>query len=557
MQADELEYANLVKIIQPYIAKGRPISIAFLNWFLEHIYRLEQVAAEDTICDKNNDRGIDGIYVDDNQQEIHVFQAKTKQNGTVGDKDLREFSGTLNQIRTIDALDAFLSGKVDSEVKDKITKLGIRNLLQKYYTVRGIFVTNAPIDANGHDFLKSDPSIIAYDRGAIAKNYVDLNVEGGIKQTYTFTIDGDPLTFQAGALAKVLVLFADGKELAAIPGIADGNLFELNVRLPLGNTKVNKAIRDSIDNQQQHVKFPLFHNGITVLAEKVAAKEGAVTIENFVVVNGAQSLKQFYNNQQKISGDLKVLTRIIEIGNNTALAREISINSNNQNGIKPRDLRSNDAVQVRLQAEFEQHAAENFSFDVKRGDEGTGNIISNEYAGKLLLAFDLDEPWSCHQTYKVFDEKYADIFARPEVTALRIIFLARVMQFIEAHLETIKNVAFARYGLTKYMLLTTVKRIFSSDPLGKKVRQRPDIIFEKNCRDCVLTVIDDLLKSIVIDLNHEIEQGAMSDYKSDLKSRASVEKLVSDLLRSYEKDKARGKVDSIETRLKACGLELQ
>ena len=70
-----------------------------LNIFIASI----KVAAEDAICDKSNDRGIDGIYVDENQLEIHVLQSKTKQNGTIGDKDLREFSGTLNQLRTPDA----------------------------------------------------------------------------------------------------------------------------------------------------------------------------------------------------------------------------------------------------------------------------------------------------------------------------------------------------------------------------------------------------------------------------------------------------------------------
>jgi hypothetical protein len=222
MNDSDLEYAKMAQIVKPYTDKGRPISIAFLNWFLEHIYRLDQVAAEDTICDKSNDRGIDGIYVDENQLEIHVLQSKTKQNGTIGDKDLREFSGTLNQLRTTDSLDAFVSGKVDPEIKDKIQKLGLRGLLEKGFSLRGIFVTNVPIDANGLDVIKADPSIIPYDRAAIAKSYVDLNVEGGVKQKYTFAIDGSPLTFQAGTLAKVLVLFADGRELAAMPGIADG-----------------------------------------------------------------------------------------------------------------------------------------------------------------------------------------------------------------------------------------------------------------------------------------------------------------------------------------------
>jgi hypothetical protein len=555
MQEADLEFAKMAALIKPYTDKGRPISIAFLNWFLENIYRLEQVDAEDVICDRNNDRGIDGIYIDDNQLEIHVFQSKTKQNGTIGDKDLREFSGTLNQLRTKDAIDKFLAGKVDAEIKDKLQKLDVRGLLDKQYVLRGVFVTNVPIDANGRDVIKTDGSLIGYDRAAIASSYVDLNIEAGIKQKYKFSIDGSPLSFQAGTLARVVVLFADGKELARMPGIPDGSLFELNVRQPLGNTKVNKAIRDSIESQAQHVKFPLFHNGITALAEKISVEEGAVTVENFLVVNGAQSLKQFQARDRKISTDLKVLTRIIEIGGNTDLAKEISINSNNQNGIKPRDLRSNDAVQVRLQAEFDKLAYDGYSFDVKRGEEGTGaTIISNEYAGKLLLAFDLSEPWSCHQSYKLFDEKYADIFARREVNAGRIIFLAKLMDLVEAHLPRIKNASFARYGLTKYLLLATVKKFLEADPVGKKVCQTPDVVFKDKRMECVLGLINDLLTSIVIDVNHELEQGALSDYKSDLKSKNSVERIINELLRSYEKDKARGKADAIGARLGACGI---
>jgi hypothetical protein len=73
--------------------------------------------------------------------------------------------------------------------------------------------------------------------------------------------------------------------------------------------------------------------------------------------------------------------------------------------------------------------------------------------------------------------------------------------------------------------------------------------------NCVLKTIDDLLCSVIIDLNHEIDHGALSDYKSDLKSRNSVAKLISELLRSYEKDKVRGKADAIEARLQACGIK--
>nr|WMC97246.1 AIPR family protein [Aminobacter aminovorans] len=551
MKAQDLEYVELLKIVKQYIDKGRPVSIAFLNWFLEHIYRLEQVTAEDAICDKNNDRGIDGIYVNDEKGEVHIFQSKTKQKGTIGDKDIREFSGTINQIRTPDALKQFLDGKVDNEIKDKISGANIPDLLAKGYKIKGVFVTNVPLDANGKDALSNDPDLIGYDSDAIVRSYVDLNVEGGIKSKYEFESDGEPLLHQAGP-TKVVVCFAAGAQLANMPGIDDGSLFELNVRLPLGSTKVNKAIRESIENNQQHRKFALFHNGVTILAENVETVGETITLTNFVVVNGAQSLKQFHSAAGKITDDLRVLTRIIEIGGDAELAREISINSNNQNGIKARDLRSNDILQIRLQSEFGKLGYEGFQFDVKRGDEGTGNVISNEYAGKLLLAFDLEEPWSCHQTYKVFDEKYADIFGRPGVNAQRIIFLHKVMELIEARLPEIENVPFAHYGLTQYALLAAVKRLLNQETLGQSVCQRPEDLFDKGNLNCVLGVIDDLLKSIIIDTNHEVRSGQLLDYKSDLKSRTSVTKLLDELVRSYQKDKARGKVDDLQKRLTDC-----
>ena len=553
MKPEDLEYVELVKTLKPYLDKGRPVGIAFLNWFLEHIYRLEQVAAEDAICDKSNDRGIDGIYVDNERDEVHIFQTKTKQKGTIGDKDIREFSGTINQLRTTEALAQFLAGKVDQEVKDKIISANVPELIEKGFEVRGVFATNVALDANGHDALASDPALIAFDSEAIANAFVDLEVHGGVKTTYEFRSDGDPLIHQAGE-DKVVVFFAEGSELAAMPGIEDGTLFELNVRLPLGSTKVNRAIRESLQDKPQHRKFALFHNGVTILAEQVAIDGERIAISNFVVVNGAQSLKQFHNSAGQITGDLKILSRIIEIGGNQDLAKEISINSNNQNGIKARDLRSNDILQIRIKSEFEVLNFEGLQFDVKRGEESGDNVISNEYAGKLLLAFDLDEPWSCHQTYKVFDEKYAEIFGRPGVTAQRVIFLHKVMGLIEAKLPKIESAPFAHYGLTSYMLLAAIKRLLQQEDSGTLVCQRPEDLFPRGNLECVLDVIDGLLDSIIIDVNHEVRSGQMGDYKSDLKSRASVTKLLDELVRSYQKDKARGKVDDLGARLANCGV---
>lgn len=88
MKPAELDYRNLQEILRLYSAKGRSESASFLNWFLENIYRLDETDADDAICDRPNDKGIDGLHVDHVNFEIHVFQGKVIQNPrrTLGDR---------------------------------------------------------------------------------------------------------------------------------------------------------------------------------------------------------------------------------------------------------------------------------------------------------------------------------------------------------------------------------------------------------------------------------------------------------------------------------------
>ena len=128
------------------------------------------------------------------------------------------------------------------------------------------------------------------------------------------------------------------------------------------------------------------------------------------------------------------------------------------------------------------------------------------------------------------------------------------MELIEEHKQQITNLPFAHYGLTGYVILTAIRRLLEQDSIGKKLCQNPKIVFDIDALPCVLAVVEDLLKSTVIDINHELKDGQMADYKSELKSRSNVEKLLNDLIRSYQKDKSRGKVEDIGQRLGACNL---
>jgi hypothetical protein len=65
---------------------------------LENVYRLDEVEARDAVCDNTLDKGVDGIYVDHNDQEVHFLQGKIRQatNGTIGDVGPKTLSRRFN-----------------------------------------------------------------------------------------------------------------------------------------------------------------------------------------------------------------------------------------------------------------------------------------------------------------------------------------------------------------------------------------------------------------------------------------------------------------------------
>lgn len=119
MQTENLSYDGVKKLVEPYAHKGRSESASFLNWFLENVYRLGDVEADDAICDEHNDKGIDGIFVDNTAQEVHFFQSKiTQKNGrTIGDADLKAFIGALDQFRSADSIEKLLDGNANEDLK--------------------------------------------------------------------------------------------------------------------------------------------------------------------------------------------------------------------------------------------------------------------------------------------------------------------------------------------------------------------------------------------------------------------------------------------------------
>ena len=132
---------------------GRGESAAFLIWFLENFFRLETQDAIDSVCDQTNDKGIDGIYVDDDEEIVYLFQSKFSPNNNQhqGDNDIRNFIGAREWFENEDSVNSLLSSTASKDLKSlvKMSKISEKTL----YKIVSVFVTNKVFNSHAKEYI--------------------------------------------------------------------------------------------------------------------------------------------------------------------------------------------------------------------------------------------------------------------------------------------------------------------------------------------------------------------------------------------------------------------
>ena len=207
------------------------------------------------------------------------------------------------------------------------------------------------------------------------------------------------------------------KDCIRFPGIKDGTLFQKNVRQSLGlNNRVNKGIKASIYGMG-HRDFFLYHNGITAICNSLSISEGILTVKGFSVVNGCQSLNTILSCSEKVKelDDAFVMIRFYEIPERKR-ADQISISTNSQSAVKPRDLRSNDRRVLALKRSYEEKYPQGY-FITKRGEEAPANkentlVVDLLELGKYMIAWHSQRPNISYSENKIFDKHFEQLFSR-------------------------------------------------------------------------------------------------------------------------------------------------
>lgn len=128
-------------------------------------------------------------------------------------------------------------------------------------------------------------------------------------------------------------------------------LFDMNVRQEIKSSKVNRAIVESLARAHGQKLFHHLNNGLLVVCNnyKLPKKDGdSITIHEPQVINGCQTVSSLWrayvdlppDGQEEMRSQVKVQVKVIQQAAQD-LVDEVVITTNNQNPMKPRNLKSN------------------------------------------------------------------------------------------------------------------------------------------------------------------------------------------------------------------------
>jgi hypothetical protein len=554
--SDTADFKALENYADEFKAKGRTPSAALLIWFLRTIFRLDDVDAEDAVCDRKHDEGVDALFVNDQRREIVLFQSKRRERlpATLGDTDLKKFVGSLAHFRSKSAVKHLAATTPNDELKRLLEKESVADKIAAGYKPRPIFVTNVAADQNALKYLpqatRAKCDIDLWDLTRLGPVLKQLSRDWFIEQQVKLNIEKSRC-FILGSKKEPKIIYAAimARELAKLPGIDDLRLFAQNVRLGLGNTRVNTEIVESLRNKNEHANFITFHNGLTIVSKDLSISDNAISLKKFSVCNGCQSLLSIWENRDKLTDNLEILVRIVRIGDDRRLPELIAYRTNNQNSISLRDLSSNDRAQVFLQNTFGKLFGKFSKYTIKRGEKVSGNEITNEQAGRLLLALFVGEPWSAHQKYRIFGDLENQIFSY-DIAAPHIRLAQLVGDSAGRAIPNIKYQRVAKYGLTFFIVVYLIGQIVKESTDGKSLFIDPLKYLSTNAADnaaegVIISLFDEISRFVITELNYFIKTNGKDayDYKTAFKSQQDVQGIRDEIQKAFEKDISRGRIE--------------
>lgn len=434
-------------------------SDAFLYVAIESILDLPLNEVENCIVDGAQDRGVDGVYIEEEDTEgaseaiIHLFQFKYT---SKPEKIHNNFPGSeIDKLLTI--LTDILSAKPGLQYEVNPALWSKIQDIQEVFTRRSlpqivIYFCGNMKSLTQHDEARVRRSLCEYPNIQIEHFTLERLVED-IAVRQKKKIDGqirfiDKQYFErSSGDVKAVIGIVSALDLVHLlkdkdnPERIEESLFEDNIRIYQGSKKntVNQAILKTAQDGENNHEFFYLNNGITMTCDKISyspIRHPLVDLKNVQIVNGSQTSHALFEAHASMEDknaldEVLILVRIYETGKSDIVSR-IVLTTNSQTVINSRDLKSNDTIQKKLGAEL---LDKGYFYESKRNahhGQSQEKRLDAQVVGQILMSFYLGRP---HQVKfkrrEIFGQYYSEVFDENRVNADNVLIPVKIFQMTE------------------------------------------------------------------------------------------------------------------------------
>lgn len=396
---------------------------------------------ESTFVDGRSDGGIDliGINDDEDNQQKSLVLIQSKYGENIDNEDIKNAFSKM--IRTIQAFKIKKTASFNDRLKkiytDKYDEIKDDNTFSIELVV---FLGKSKIDTlKIKKFLDKNKELENYDCNIYNKDEISQQIkifeepkryvnEGKVK---IFNEDGKLQRNKNGLMANISAnslkdLFNQYK---------NEGLFEQNFRYYIKAKKIDKQIKETLNNKISRKNFWFLNNGIIIGCKDFRIDGNNIKLEKFSIINGCQTTTLIGEDTSDYEGkDFAIHCKFVKppdsIDDFKGTQKEkaehyeerfddfiskIAEASNSQKPIKDRDLKANAPEQRKLKKQLQEKG---IHLEIKRGEKIPSKLekyqkLKNDLYGQLFLAFVLQQPGTARNSKaKVFSSKetYESIF---------------------------------------------------------------------------------------------------------------------------------------------------
>ncbi|RXG87345.1 AIPR family protein [Bradyrhizobium zhanjiangense] len=339
--------------------------MAFENWCFNLLSERYPAADNDpSLCIiRGDDAGIDIFFESKETDEIYIVQCKHPKiagSDPIPEGEVKSFFSNYKLL----ADRTYLSHRKTTNPKLEELANEFEYWLKQRYLIHFILIssgestdkTEALVEKFSNDNQNQNVKFDVWDITGLRDEFVSVkSIEEKYPDTIRLTLAENHFMQPDGTLNN-LTFAIRGSALKQIAMDHKDSLFNWNIRRFLGrkgevNTGLNKTLLEEPEN------FYYFNNGISALCEDFDfdPKTGKLVVQKLQIVNGAQTvgaLKHALVDKLKDTLVLVKLTAVKHASREKGIAASLIKTNNTQNTLRVPDFRSNDPIQLWLEAKF-------------------------------------------------------------------------------------------------------------------------------------------------------------------------------------------------------------